>query len=239
MPVNIQLMSSDRYSFDIFEGYNIRSLKNDAAELFRIRDIDRIVIFTNDNQEVNDADLVEEDSFFHVFISDPLTVKIVYENEEILLYFNEKLIDINSYHYCTIRGIEYDGLGVPDRPFILQVDPSIRNNAYRYIIRIFYDQWLQYDDEYLYGVHSEFDYYYLSKISKYNQLYADDYDYDDDDNDDEIQDMDEEDQQIEDLLRTVKSSDHLYIFLNEFLPRNKNKYDNWLRPINIIQIDYL
>jgi hypothetical protein len=241
MTVTVQLMSADHYSFPIFEGYRIRNLKNDIAETFRIRDIERVVIFTDENEEVEDLDLVEEGSFFRIFISDPPTVKIVYENEDFLLYFNEKLMDIESYQECVKNGFgfQYKDIAVPDRPFILEVDSSVRNNAYRHMIRIFYNEWLQEEDDYedLYGETTSFEYYYLSKIS--NNDNNEDENEDDEDDNYEYEEDEDENEEIEDILKRTKSSDHLYTYLDKFLPRKINKYDSWLRPLKIIRIDYL
>lgn len=229
MSVTVQLMSKDRYSFSIFEGYRIRNLRHEVAETLRIRDSERIIFHNNDYEQVDDFDLIEDDSFFYVFISEPPTIKIAYENEKILLYFDEKLMDTESYQHCITRGIKYEGISAPDRPFILQVDKSVGNKAYRHITRIFYNQWIDDNREEfedilygVYGVPKTFEHYYLSKISNYIKrrcltIIEDNIDEDNEDEEDE--------EAINNLLSKTNHHDHLYVYLSQYLPRKRNIYD--------------
>lgn len=224
MSVTVQLMSSDQYVFSIFEGYQIRNLKDDVAEKFRIRDIDRISFFNNEN-EVDDLELVKEGSFFHVFIRDPPTVKITYENEKIFLYFDDQFIDTDAYQDYLKKGVRYEGIFVPDCPFILQVDSTMTNDAYLYIIRSFRDKWSEdngedsQDDEDFYFLES-FSSYYLSKGEKHSDILIenedDDYDF-----------------------LEINPYHHLYAYLSDNLPRRKNVYDRWIHRIEFIRIDFL
>ena len=226
MSVTVQMMSSDRYSFTMFDGYRIINLKNEISDTLRIRDLDRIIIFNIDNEEVDDRDIIEENSFFYVLIADPPTIKISYENDKIILSFNDQIIDSNSYIESVHQGTFYEGLSIPDRPFNLKVDSSMKNNGYLHIIRIFRNQWLE-DKEYEEDIFEEslFSDYYLSKIEDVNDL--------------DFINFDTTKDNENNAFLEIDPHHHIYVYLDRYLPRRNSIYDNWVGPLRILNIDFL
>lgn len=225
MSVTVQMMSSDRYSFTMFEGYRIRNLKNELSDTLRIRDLDRIVIFNVDNEEVDDREIIEEDSFFHVLIADPPTIKISYNyDEKIILYFNDQIIDTNSYTESIRQNTLYEGLSVPDRPFNLQIDPSMENDGYLHIISIFRNEWIENREDEQEDIFEEssFSDYYLSRVEDDNDI---NFDITNDDDDTAFLEID--------------PRYHIYRYLSRYLPRRRSIYDQWLSPLKILNIDFL
>jgi len=233
MSVTVELMSSDKYNFTIFEGYSFRNLRNDLCEKLNIEDLERVFFFDENNEEFDDHELVENDTVVKAFIRDPNKVLVTYEEDlkKINLFFNGELLDTEKYRRCVEDGLSYKEFAVPDRPFIIEVDSSVNEDAYRYIINDIRQYWLRdLDNDYEWNdigpiqTISFVKYYKNVNNYSYNE-YEDSY-------------VGEEEADVIKLLQ-LEPSHHIYMYLRYYLPRKRNIYENYLNPIQILSFEFL
>lgn len=238
MSVTVQLMSSDKYNFTIFEGYSFRNLRNELCEKLNIEDIERLIFFDENNEEFEDYELVEKDTFVQAFIRDPNKVRISYnENlKKIDLFFNDEFLDAEKYRRCIENGRSYKEMAVPDRPFIIEVDSSMNEESYRYIINDIRQYWIgELNNDYEWNDFGPNDT--ISFVKYYKNFNNYDYDVKDDD-DDSLSYVGEEEKDVIKLL-DLDPSHHIYMYLRYYLPRKRNTYDNYLNPIQIVSFKFL
>lgn len=231
--ITVELMSGDLYTFPFYKGYCVSKLKSDLDKKLELGDPERLFLFIDnvdnvDNKEINDDELIKENSIFKVFIKDPPTIYFEYNDllSKIEIFIDDKPIHPNK------------NILLPNRPLLIRVHPSMNtmnNNGYRQMINYFYEKWLK-NYKFLCGIWPEditepFVLHYTSLLRNSNFDYYDDFrndyynNYYNDHNQSKFKPED-----IDKLLK-LSSEYHLNVFISEFLSIKKS--------LNILKFEFL